>query len=149
MSIMYKVILACLDGSPIAEKAFRVAVEEAKLHNAVLHAVYVIQAKSAPMTGNPTGLVTADPNVLTNIFAADGEKELKWAKDVGNEEGIDTICHAVYGDPRREIIGLSNEIDADLIVLGTKGKSNLEKFLIGSVSSAVVSHGDRTTLVVK
>ncbi len=67
---MYRVILVCLDGSPIAEKAFRVAVEEAKLHNAVLHAVYVIQAKSAPMTGNPTGMVSTDPNVLTNIYAA-------------------------------------------------------------------------------
>ena len=101
------------------------------------------------MTGNPTGLVNADPNVLTNIFAAEGEKTLKWAKDFGNEEGIDTICHAVYGDPRREILNLSNEINADLIVLGTKGKSNLEKLLIGSVSSAVVSHGNRTTLIVK
>lgn len=146
---MYRVILVCLDGSPIAEKAFRFAVEEAKLHNAVLHAVYVIQAKSAPMTGNPTGMVSTDPNVLTNIYAADGERTLKWAKDAGNEEGIDTICHAVYGDPRREIINIAKEIDADLIVLGTKGKSNLEKFLIGSVSSAVVSHSDRTTLVVK
>ncbi len=146
---MYKVILVCIDGSQIAEKAFYTAVEEAKIHKAVLHTVYVIQTKSVPLSDGHSGFVNADPNVLTNIFAAEGEKALKWAKEAGAEEGIDTICHAVFGDPRKEIINLSNEIDADLIVLGTKGKSNLEKLLIGSVSSAVVSHSDRTTLIVK
>ncbi|MDD1670630.1 MAG: universal stress protein, partial [Methanomicrobiales archaeon] len=41
------------------------------------------------------------------------------------------------------------EIGADLVVLGSHGKSNLDRILLGSVSSFVVSHSPVSTLVVR
>jgi nucleotide-binding universal stress UspA family protein len=52
-------------------------------------------------------------------------------------------------DPSREILESARRQNADLIVVGHKGKSAIEQFLMGSVSNRVVRHSDRSVLVVR
>ena len=52
-------------------------------------------------------------------------------------------------DPSREILDAARQLDADLIVVGHKGKSAIKRFLMGSVSNRVLHHSDRSVLVVR
>lgn len=48
------------------------------------------------------------------------------------------ITHVLTGDPAREIIWLAAHIDADLIVMGTHGRTGVQRLLLGSVAERVV-----------
>lgn len=46
------------------------------------------------------------------------------------------------------ILSVARDLDADLLVVGTRGQGGLRSFLLGSVSHAIVQHADRPVLVV-
>lgn len=46
------------------------------------------------------------------------------------------------------ILGVADDVDADIIVMGTRGRGGAKAFLLGSVSRAVVEHAGRAVLVV-
>ncbi|MDD1688358.1 MAG: universal stress protein, partial [Methanoregula sp.] len=71
------------------------------------------------------------------------------AKKYCAEKGITLITHMKYGDAGREIMSLAEQEKSDLIVIGSHGKSDLDRLLIGSVSSFVVTHNKVTTMVVR
>ena len=69
-------------------------------------------------------------------------------KDIGqNEFSITGIVEE--GDPAAIIIDISNKLDVDLIVLGSKGKSELGRYLIGSVANKVVQYAHKPVMVVR
>jgi nucleotide-binding universal stress UspA family protein len=47
-----------------------------------------------------------------------------------------------------DILAVADEIDADLIVLGTRGRGGVKSLMLGSVSNAVLHHADRSVLVI-
>jgi nucleotide-binding universal stress UspA family protein len=53
-----------------------------------------------------------------------------------------------HGDIADAILAAAAEMDADVIVMGTRGLTGVKSFLLGSVSHAVVQHADRAVLVV-
>ena len=48
----------------------------------------------------------------------------------------------------RAILGVAAEVDADVVVLGTRGRGGVKSFLLGSVSHEVVQHADRPVLII-
>jgi nucleotide-binding universal stress UspA family protein len=57
-------------------------------------------------------------------------------------------CESRYAGMGNTILVTAEELDADLIVMGTRGRSGLKSFLLGSVSHDVIQHADRPVLVV-
>ncbi len=55
----------------------------------------------------------------------------------------------LHGDPASKILKYADEIDADLIVMGSKGQGKLASVFLGSVSKHVVNNSRRSVLVVK
>jgi len=53
------------------------------------------------------------------------------------------------GDPAAIIIDVSNKLDVDLIVLGSRGRSELGRYLIGSVANKVVQYAHKPVMVVR
>jgi nucleotide-binding universal stress UspA family protein len=47
-----------------------------------------------------------------------------------------------------DILAVAGEIDADVIVLGTRGRGAVKSLVLGSVSNAVLHHADRPVLVI-
>jgi nucleotide-binding universal stress UspA family protein len=47
-----------------------------------------------------------------------------------------------------DILGVAGEIDADVIVLGTRGRGGVKSVMLGSVSNAVLHHADRAVLII-
>ncbi|WP_428266059.1 universal stress protein [Haliangium sp.] len=59
------------------------------------------------------------------------------------------FIHARLGTPAEEILTLADEVDADLVVVGTHGRSGLERLFMGSVAERVVRHARCPVLVMR
>ena len=137
-------ILVALDGSEVSQRAFIRAADEAKLWNAKLHAIYVVE----------TGLFSSLPldntvEIMYRVLEKEGEAVLERAKKHGAEMGIRIFTHMKQGHAGSEIIALAEQEKCDLIIVGSHGKSNTDRLLIGSVSTFVVTHSKATTMVVR
>ena len=69
-------------------------------------------------------------------------------KDIGQHE-FSLIGMVEEGDPAAIIIDVSNKLDVDLIVLGSRGRSELGRYLIGSVANKVVQYAHKPVMVVR
>lgn len=86
-----------------------------------------------------------------NISAAlknPSEIALSKAKEMARSSGVSirTVCEE--GEPYERIIGVAEAENCDLIVMGTKGVSGLERVLVGSVAAGVIGHSQRDVLVI-
>ena len=75
-------------------------------------------------------------------------QQLHYAREQLNELGIDCRLVEGFGDPALVIAAQAEEIDADLIVVGTNHKNLLERLLLGSVSTDVLHRAKAEVLVV-
>jgi nucleotide-binding universal stress UspA family protein len=66
-----------------------------------------------------------------------------------HDKGFHTSARVLIGDPREAIIEMAKREGADLIVVGSHGRSGLTKLLMGSVASHVVTHAPCDVLVVR
>jgi nucleotide-binding universal stress UspA family protein len=63
--------------------------------------------------------------------------------------GVTVTPGLVEGDPKSKIIDVASDWRADLIVLGSHGRKGLDRFLMGSVSEAVLRHAHCSVEVVR
>jgi len=137
-------ILVALDGSPAGQQALDRAIEIARAGNAKLHAAYIVE----------TGLFSSLPadntvEVMYNVLKNEGEAVLDKAKTESAAHGIPLTTHLKSGHAGSEVIALADAIKADLIIVGSHGKSQTDRLLIGSVSTFVVTHSRVSTMVVR
>ncbi|KUG19642.1 hypothetical protein ASZ90_010634 [hydrocarbon metagenome] len=141
---MVRKILVAIDGSQPAGRALDSAIEEAKRWNAELHAVYVIE----------TGLFSSLPmdntlEVLYSLMQNEGEDILNSSREKAEAAGVGLSTHIKHGHAGNEIISLAEDLGADLIFLGSHGKSGVDRLFLGSVTEHVVRHSPVTTMVVR
>ncbi len=148
---MLKTIVVATDGSEAGEKALADAIDLARKLNADLHAVHVIQAGLYPSSlfmDNAVPVDTAQQAVY-EMLEREAEEILARAVDKGADAGITITTHRQFGDPGTEIIAVAEEIGADLIIVGSRGRNRIDRFFLGSVSSFVVDHSPIATLVIR
>lgn len=133
---MFSRILVGLDGSGISKTAFSRAMEIAKETHAELHAITVITRKN-------------DENLQTK--SEDEAKELhKEIEILARENDLSIISHITSsGNPGENIIETAEIIGADLIVVGSLGKTQVERILLGSVSSYVTKNAKTNIVVIR
>lgn len=141
---MFTNILVAVDGSEISIKTLETALTEAKVWNAQLNVIYVLE----------TGLFDDIPDdqkieYIMNMQEQQGLNVFSYAEKRSEEEGITLKTHLRKGHAGIEIVAAAKDIDADLIVLGSHAKSDIEKILLGSVTTYVVQHSPVSTLVVR
>jgi len=128
---MYKRILVAYDGSDHAKRAVEHAVSLAKILNSSL---YVIT-------------VAVDPSQVAL------EKARRIAAEAAEKvasSGLAVSDVAVRsGVPANEILSYAEEIRADLIVMGSRGLSTIQRLVLGSVSQAVAARARVPVLIVK
>jgi nucleotide-binding universal stress UspA family protein len=61
--------------------------------------------------------------------------------------GLTTEIDIRHGDPAHEIICAATDWNADLIVMGTRGRTGLERLLLGSVARKVLQHAPCSVLI--
>jgi len=137
-------ILVAMDGSEASQRALSQAVDLAKLCNAKLHTIYVVETglfSSLPMEGTV--------EIMYSVLEKEGEEVMERSKKYASEKSITVITHMKQGHAGSEILALAEEEKSDLIIVGSHGKSNTDRLLIGSVSTFVVTHSTVTTMVVR
>ncbi|WP_338095477.1 universal stress protein [Methanorbis rubei] len=137
---MFTRILVALDGSEISRLAFTRAIEFAKEDSAELHAVVVVNSPHIWKDDSPANQTKSEADaktLLDEIEARTKEANLKF------------VPHLVSGHPGDRIVSIADEIDADLIVIGSLGKSHLDRLLLGSVSSYVTQYSKRNIIVIR
>jgi nucleotide-binding universal stress UspA family protein len=137
-------ILVAIDGSGAGQRAFVRAVEEAKIWNAKLHVIYVVE----------TGLFSSLPadntvELMYRVLEKEGSTVLEQAKKYAAEKGVTAITHMKQGHAGSEVVTFAEKENADLIMIGSHGKSQADRILIGSASTYVVTHSKVTTMVVR
>jgi nucleotide-binding universal stress UspA family protein len=86
---------------------------------------------------------------MYRVLEKEGENVLEKAKKYAAGKGITVITHMKQGHAGSEVVALAEREKSDLIVVGSHGKSNTDRLLIGSVSTFVVTHSAVTTMVVR
>jgi nucleotide-binding universal stress UspA family protein len=137
-------ILVAIDGSKASEQAFAVAVEEARLHGARLHAIYVVE----------TGLFSSLPadntvEIMYRALEKEGGQVLEKARAMAQEQQITLTTHIMQGHAGNEILNLAKKQHINLIIVGSHGKGQADRLLLGSISNYVITHGTISTLVVR
>ena len=142
------------DGSETAGEAVRQASELAKQIGAKVHLVSAYE---------PVAETAAAVPVAREDEARVPPADAQWA--VAPREGVDAILddvaavaraagveaevHAREGSPADAILDVAEETGADLIVVGNKGMTGAERFLLGSVPNKVSHHAPCSVLIVR
>ena len=140
-SPLYRTILVAVDGSPITRDVLAAATDIAQRYEAAIHLVYVIQS------GWSEGDVTRE--LAIRELEEESVTVTREAAEEAARRGCTAVIHRERGHPGNTIVELAARINADLIVLGSIGRSQVARMLTGSVSTFVVAHSPVSTLIVK
>jgi len=139
--ITYDRILVPTDGSDASANAIEHAVGIAARYDATLHALHVVDA--GPDSTPDAGGLAADE------LRAGGEKSVEAVAERAEDAGVafETVVDA--GVAYRSIVEYVDENDIDLVVMGTRGRSGIHRFLLGSVAEKAVRTVDAPVMTVR
>ncbi|UIZ58285.1 universal stress protein [Acinetobacter sp. SCLZS86] len=143
----YQNILVPVDGSETSFAAVAKAVELAKAFGSKITVVQVLTLDpyiaAEYITANQT-------NDLIERARASIVKTLEEAKQKFTEQGVEAETKLLEGQViAREITNAAKELNADLIVIGSHGRTGLKKLFLGSVAQSILSEGTTPVLVVR
>lgn len=133
---MYRTVLLLTDGSEAAAAALDDAVEIAARFDATLHALFIADT-SLPFTGAPTGEEFWE-TVMERI-EAEGERAVGEIARSAEDRGVSVVTEvrrapAVHAG----IDDYVAEVEPDVVVMGTHGRTGWRRFMLGSVTDRVL-----------
>jgi nucleotide-binding universal stress UspA family protein len=137
---MYSTVLVAVDHSEISDRALAAARELASLSDGE---VWVLHVREREITRG--GLVPTESD-------AEAEAAVTAAASGLTEAGVRAhgmVRGAVFGHAAREIVEAAKEHGADVIVMGSRGRSDLAGLVLGSTTHKVIHLADRPVLVVR
>jgi nucleotide-binding universal stress UspA family protein len=138
---MYDTILLPTDGSEEMEPIIDHAVALAEVHDATLQALYVTNTASLsdlPMESTWEGLEQA--------LQEEGQAGLRAVEERAETVHVETAL--LEGSPSVEIVEYAAEESCDIIVMGTHGRSGVNRLLLGSVAERVVRRSSVPVLTI-
>ena len=122
---MYDRILVPTDGSQGANTALEHGIEIASQWDATVHALYVVD----------TRLARSGPALET--LRREGRRAVRDVEVAGTEAGLPVVTDIVEGNPHEEILAYVAANDIDMVVMGTHGRTGLDRVFMGSVAERV------------
>jgi nucleotide-binding universal stress UspA family protein len=141
---MKKIVIAT-DGSESAQQALEFGLDLAAEQGATPFLVHVAPAVDVvPSAGFavPAQTVPHEPEHQDRVA-------LREAAEIAAKKGVTAKTELLVGFPADEIVAFADNIDADLIVVGSRGHGAIASALLGSVSRAVLHNSRRPVLVVR
>jgi nucleotide-binding universal stress UspA family protein len=144
MEVVMKEILIATDGSPSAQEAVQLGLEIAEEQGADVDVVHVVPALDVPPAAG-FGWTPAIPHEVTEHDRA----PLNEASELAAGRGIEARTTVLTGAPADKIVAYADSIDAELIVVGSRGHGAIASTLLGSVSRRVLHEARRPVLIVR
>ena len=133
---MFETILVPTDGSDCAAQALDHVVDIARHYDATVHVLTVVDVRdleSAPDVGP-----FEDEAATLVSDAADGI-----------DDGVETVTSVRTGYPDEEIRAYADQTEADLIAMGSHGRTGVRRFVLGSIAEKVVRRSPCPVTVVR
>lgn len=145
-------LLACVDFSDAGQSALWEALcLAAERPTATLHVVHVAGSFGPLLQLDlPDGVRNVTTDEAARFFESHVEASRVEAMKAGDPIEAERVkTHLRVGGASEEIVALARDLNADLVVVGTHGRSGVKRLLLGSVAESVVAHGACSTLVVR
>lgn len=144
---MYDNILVPTDGSDHVEPAVEYALGLAEGYDATVHGLHVVDSSPIERKLELTALDTDDES-LPDSWVAAGDDVTQQIADRATNRGIQVVTEVRRGIPAREIESYVEDNDIDLVSMGTRGHTGLDRLLLGSVTTRLVRTLDVPVLCV-
>ena len=138
---MYDRILMAVDHSDAAERVIIAAREMASLSNGEVWVLHLREME----TMSRAGFVPIESGAEAQSIVEHAAKELH---DAGVKAHYE-VRNTIYGQAGREIVDAARAHDAGVIVMGSRGRSDLAGLVLGSTAHKVIHLSDRPVLVVR
>lgn len=140
-------ILIATDGSRYSSTAASHAISFAKSFAANLTVISIVQSETAP----PLDIMHSEMQreLISKKEFKEAEKNVKYVKDLAEKNNLHISGIILAGNPYEAIIDIAKTKDIDLIVIGSHGKTGLERFFMGSVAERVIILSSCAVLVVR
>jgi len=138
---MYDKVLVAVDHSEVSERVLAAARDLALLSKGEVWVLHLREREVVPRLG----LVPVESD-------ADAEAAVTSAVESLNAAGVRAhgeVRDTVFGHAAREIIEDARQHQADVIVMGSRGRSDLAGLVLGSTAHKVIHLADRPVLVVR
>lgn len=144
---MYQRILVPVDGSPTSDSALHEAIRFAQQHNSMLRLVHVVETARFFDAEQ-----MIDYTTLQDMAQRSGEQVLAHAMAAVEQAGLSAETDLLNSDGQRVenmIVDDAKRWMADLIVIGTHGRSGVSRLLFGSVAEGVVRGAHTPILLIR
>lgn len=141
-------ILLAIDDSKFSKAALKSVLALASVPGTQVRVLHVVEPPTALVARGMGGyssnlrMIWAEERRRAEALVGRAAKQLK-------EAGLRTSASVEIGEPRSKIVDIARKWHADLIVVGSHGRRGLDRFLMGSVSDAVVHHAPCSVQVVR
>ncbi len=141
-------ILVPLDFSPASDRALAYARALSTEFGAPLFLLHVIEDRM--MTGPwPSEVYLGELPKLRDDLVKDAERRMRLCLESLEKEGLTATGEVLIGGPSHVIIEQAEALNADLLVMGTHGRTGITHLLIGSVAERVIRHAPCPVFVVR
>jgi hypothetical protein len=143
----FKNIVVATDGSKYSVAAASEALGLAKRNGSALTIISVVPSEL--LTPTDIDFTITQREHIAEKEMHEAEKSAKAVKEAAQKEGVSVRAFVLSGRPADAIIETAQEKKADLIVLGSHGRTGVERLLMGSVAERVIVLASCPVLVVK
>jgi nucleotide-binding universal stress UspA family protein len=144
MTAEFKKIFIATDGSEQNRRAIEYSIELAKIAGGKIFVGYVVD--TAAFASIP---MDAGWEMMYELLETEANNAVQNVEQLAKQSGVDAETIVLEGHPSNEIIEFAQKNGIDVIVMGTLGKSGLDRFLLGSVAEKVTRNSSVPVLVVK
>jgi nucleotide-binding universal stress UspA family protein len=137
----YRKILVAYDGSKSAKNALVIASQMARENKSWIKVIAVMPSYEGD-------LELVGVKNIRETMEGPGRELLAEAQRIADDGDFHILTNLEQGEPFDRIVHVAEDENCDLIVMGRKGLSPLERELMGSVTARVIGHTDRDVLVV-
>lgn len=139
---MYDKILVAVDHSEMSDRAVLAARDLALLSNGEVWVLHLRERELGPKTG------VAVPDETTDEAKAGVDASVEVLSRAG-VKAHGQVRTTIFGYAAREIVNDAIDLNADVIVMGSRGRGDLAGLLLGSTTHKVIHLSDRPVLVVR
>lgn len=141
-------ILVAIDGSDFSQAALQSVVARPWPPDTEVKILHVVEAPSLLM-GREMGGYDPEFEVVWKALRDRAKRLVEKATEKLREAKFNVSTELAEGDPKSRIIDIAHDWRADMIVLGSHGRTGLGRFLMGSVSQGVVRHAHCSVEIIR
>lgn len=151
-SNIFRNIMIATDGSECSKKVVDKGIKFARLSGGTVYAVYVVStAYISAIDGSYPSSIDMFPyfEAMHEALKKQGQQAIDYVKELGEKKSINVESVILEGNPSEELIKYAEKENMDIVIMGTVGRTGLDRMILGSVAGNVVRHSKVPVMVLR